>query len=73
MARALVNGFKLHGTTKKSFKDVPSTNPYFKDVQALSALNITTGYEDNTFRPNGTVTRKNFSQFVNRTLHANTK
>lgn len=73
MARALVNGFKLQGTTKNSFKDVPSNNPYYKDVQALSALNITTGYEDHTFRPNETLTRKNFAQFVNRTLHANTK
>lgn len=73
MARALVNGFKLQGTTKNSFKDVPSNNPYYKDIQALYALNITTGYEDNTFRPNGTLTRKNFAQFVNRTIHANTK
>ena len=73
MASALVNGFKLQGTTTSSFKDIPVSNPYYKDIQVLSALGITTGYEDNTFRPNGTLSRQNFSQFVNRTLYANTK
>lgn len=73
MARALVNGFKLQGYTNHTFSDVPTSHAYYKDVQALYALGITTGYADNTFKPNGTVTRQNFAQFVNRTLHANSK
>ncbi|MFT9819961.1 S-layer homology domain-containing protein [Lysinibacillus sp. NPDC056185] len=73
MARALVNGFKLQGYTKNTFSDVPTSHAYYKDVQALYALGITTGYADNTFKPNGTVTRQNFAQFVNRTLYANAK
>jgi len=73
MARALVNGFKLQGTTPETFKDITATNAYYKDVQTLYALGITTGYEDKTFRPNGTLTRQNFAQFVNRTLYANSK
>lgn len=73
MARALVNGFKLQGYTNNTFSDVPSSHAYYKDVQALYALGITTGYADNTFKPTGTVTRQNFAQFVNRTLYANSK
>lgn len=73
MARALVNGFKLQSFTSNTFTDVPTTHAYYKDIQALYALGITTGYADNTFKPNNTVTRQNFAQFVNRTLYANSK
>lgn len=73
MARALGKGFKLQGFTKNTFSDVPTSHAYYKDVQALYALGITTGYADNTFKPTGTVTRQNFAQFVNRTLYANSK
>ncbi|MFJ7952292.1 S-layer homology domain-containing protein [Lysinibacillus sp. NPDC096418] len=73
MARALVNGFKLQGFSANTFTDVPTSHAYYKDVQALYALGITTGYADNTFKPTNTVTRQNFAQFVNRTLYANSK
>ncbi|MFJ7916479.1 MULTISPECIES: S-layer homology domain-containing protein [unclassified Lysinibacillus] len=73
MARALVNGFKLQGYTNNTFLDVPTSHAYYKDVQALYSLGITTGYADNTLKPNGTVTRQNFAQFVNRTLYENSK
>ena len=73
MARALVNGFKLQGFSSNTFMDVPTTHAYYKDIQALYALGITTGYSDNTFKPTNTVTRQNFAQFINRTLYANSK
>lgn len=73
MAHALVKGFKLQGYAKHTFVDVPASHIYFKDIQALYALGITTGYADQTFKPSNTVTRQNFAQFVNRTLHANAK
>jgi len=73
MAGALVNGFKLQGIVEISFSDVSNSHTYFKEIQALYALGITTGYADHTFKPNGTVTRQNFAQFINRTLHANSK
>ena len=73
MARALVNGFKLQGIVEITFSDVPNAHAYFKEIQALYALGITTGYADHTFKPNSTVTRQNFAQFINRTLHANSK
>ncbi|WP_301109036.1 S-layer homology domain-containing protein [Sporosarcina sp.] len=73
MARALVNGFKLQGFSKNEFKDISASHPYYKDIQALYMMGITTGYEDQTFRPNGSVSRKNFSQFLNRALQANSK
>ncbi|CEA01977.1 Endoglucanase precursor [Metalysinibacillus saudimassiliensis] len=68
MAQALVNGFKLVGPHTRTFTDVPSTHPQHNAIQTLSALDITTGYQDNSFRPDSAVTRQNFSQFVNRTL-----
>ncbi len=73
MAHALVNGFKLQGFSTNTFSDVPPSHTYYKDIQALYALGITTGYADNSFKPSGTVTRQNFAQFVNRTLYANAK
>lgn len=73
MARALVNAFKLQGNSSNTFTDVPTTHAYYKDIQTLYALGITTGYSDHTFKPTNTVTRQNFAQFVNRTLHANSK
>ena len=73
MARALVNGFKLQGFSSNTFTDVPTTHAYYKDIQALYSLGITTGYSDNTFKPNNTLTRQNFAQFINRTLYTNSK
>ncbi|QDQ01337.1 S-layer homology domain-containing protein [Lysinibacillus fusiformis] len=73
MAHALVNGFQLQGISSNTFSDVPTNHAYNKDIQALFALGITTGYADKTFKPSGTVTRQNFAQFVNRTLYANSK
>ncbi|MFY0518435.1 S-layer homology domain-containing protein [Lysinibacillus sphaericus] len=37
------------------------SHAYYKDIQALYALGITTGYADNTFKPSGIVTRQNIS------------
>lgn len=74
MAQALVNGFKLQGTSKHLFSDIPSTDSNYNYIQTLYALGITIGYQDdNTYRPNNTVTRQQFASFVNRTLKANSK
>lgn len=66
MAKALVVAFDLplekNPTTK--LKDVPTAlKPY---VSALEKAKITTGYEDNTFRPSKTLSRSNFAAFMHR-------
>lgn len=73
MAQALVNGFKLVGPTTRNFTDVPVTHQHYKAIQTLAALDITTGYQDSSFRPEQPVNRQNFSQFVNRTLYNQAK
>ncbi|WP_419961108.1 S-layer homology domain-containing protein [Psychrobacillus sp. BM2] len=70
MAKAIVNGFKLQGSTEHNFKDISPTNPYHKEITTLYARGITTGFTiDNTYRPNNTVTRQQFTSFINRALH----
>jgi hypothetical protein len=49
-----------------SFSDVPTSSPFYADVEWLSAQGISTGYEDRTFRPFGHVTRGAMSAFMYR-------
>lgn len=71
MAAGLVTGFKLQGTSKHVFKDVPTKHPHYAAVQVLDAQGITNGYKvDNTYRPNMPVTRAHFTAFINRSLKA---
>lgn len=70
MAKAIVNGFKLQGSTEHNFKDISLTHPYYKEITTLYTRGITTGFTiDNTYRPNNTVTRQQFTSFINRALH----
>ncbi len=74
MAQALVNGFRLQGMSSHVFKDISTTNPNNTYIQTLYSLGITTGYTaDNTYRPNISVTRGQFSAFINRSIKANSK
>lgn len=68
MAQVLVNAFDLKGTTQKEFKDVSANNPYYKAIKTLAASNITTGYEDGTFKPSTPLTRAHFSTFMSRII-----
>lgn len=43
--------------TKQIFKDVPSSSPYFKQINALYANDIIGGFEDQTFKPGNPLTR----------------
>ncbi|WP_338450381.1 S-layer homology domain-containing protein [Niallia oryzisoli] len=51
-----------------SFTDIDSKHWAYQDIQALAANNITTGYQDNSFKPNQTITRAEFSVFMARVL-----
>jgi len=68
MAQVLVNAFHLKGSSKQQFKDVPKNSKYYQAINTLAANNITTGYEDGTFKPNQPLTRAHFSTFLSRIL-----
>ncbi|ALV44554.1 hypothetical protein MB46_02500 [Arthrobacter alpinus] len=48
------------------FTDVPSTGPFYKEVNWLFDAGITTGYGDGTFRPFGPVNRDAVAAFLYR-------
>jgi hypothetical protein len=69
MAAILTRAYDLKGTLPQSFADVPNDYWAYKEISALAANGITTGYkEDNTFRPQNAVTRAQFSAFLYRIL-----
>ena len=47
-----------------SFKDVPTTHPFFKEIEWLAKSKITTGYPDGTFGANLDVTRLSMAAFL---------
>ena len=46
------------------FKDIPKTHPYYGHIAALVNAGIIKGYEDNTFRPQGNLTRAHIAQML---------
>lgn len=66
MAKALAAAFVFKGTETSSFTDVPVEDPYYEAIDAIAYRNITTGYNDGTFRPLEKVTRAQFSAFLSR-------
>jgi hypothetical protein len=51
-----------------TFNDVPTTHPLFQYIEALAASGITTGYDDDTFRPSQYITRGQMAVFMSRAL-----
>ncbi|PID04896.1 MULTISPECIES: NlpC/P60 family protein [unclassified Sporosarcina] len=68
MAAVFVRAFNLTGKSTYRFRDVPTTYWGLSDIQKLSVNAITTGYLDNTFKPNQTLTRGHFAVFLARIL-----
>lgn len=52
-----------------SFKDVNSGDKYYSSIQLLKELNIISGYEDGTFRPNNSISRAEFCKILCKVLH----
>lgn len=73
MAKILVLAYDIKGTYTGSFVDVSLSSEVYRYVSALAANNITTGYGDNTFRPNATMSRQHFSLFLARHLNSSFK
>ena len=68
VAVVIANAFKLQSSGQLKFTDVPATSSAYKAIASLAELDITTGYEDGTFKPNQKVTRAEFSAFIARAL-----
>lgn len=48
------------------FTDVPTSSPFYKEVTWLASTGISTGYDDNTFRPAAPVSRQAMAAFLYR-------
>ncbi|WP_419958020.1 S-layer homology domain-containing protein [Psychrobacillus psychrotolerans] len=69
MARALANAFNLTGTYSGTFSDVSKDYWGYEYIVKLAANNITTGYDDGSFKPKNTLTRAHFSVFLARSIN----
>ncbi|ARD47361.1 hypothetical protein SporoP37_03920 [Sporosarcina sp. P37] len=68
MAAVFIRAFDLTGKSAYRFRDVPAAYWALRDIQVLFANAITTGFLDNTFKPNQTLTRAHFAVFLARIL-----
>lgn len=68
MANILATVFDLEKKATYTFTDTIGT-AYDVAVQKLYANGITTGYDDNTFKPNNTLTRAHYTVFMYRALN----
>jgi len=58
----------LIGNKEISFTDVPEDHFYYNSIVAAAASGLVNGYEDNTFRPDNTITRAEVVTVINRLL-----
>jgi predicted outer membrane repeat protein len=56
--------FTAPGTA--TFPDVPTSHPFFEEVEWLADSGVTGGFDDGTFRPGATVTRQAMAAFLYR-------
>ncbi|WP_102273720.1 S-layer homology domain-containing protein [Cytobacillus massiliigabonensis] len=73
MAAILVQAFQLKGKAAYSFRDVDDSHWASAAIKTLFHNGITTGYADNTFKPNQSITRSQFAVFLARVLNPNFK
>ncbi len=67
-------GYKLQvspGPASATFKDVPTSHPFFKFVEALHAAGITNGYPDGRFGVNDPITRGQMAVYLSSALGLN--
>jgi hypothetical protein len=66
MAKILVEAYDLKGSTKDSFADVPVGYFAAGYINTLDATGVTTGYPNNTYKPQENLTRSQFAMFLAR-------
>lgn len=58
--------FSVNVPSTTNFKDVPSSHPYFNEINDVRSMGIITGYEDGTFRPNNNISRQHIAAMITR-------
>lgn len=66
MSKMLAIAFSYEGEGKSEFVDVDPLSEYYPYIDAIAFYQVSKGYNDNTFRPEETVTRAQFSAFISR-------
>lgn len=66
MSKMLATAYSYEGQGKSSYTDVDPKSKYYPYIDAIAFYGVTTGYKDNTFRPEVVVTRAQFSAFISR-------
>ncbi|MEG6568804.1 S-layer homology domain-containing protein [Thermoanaerobacterium thermosaccharolyticum] len=67
---ALVNrSFNIKNTAQINFSDVKPSDWYYSDIQKAKAAGFISGYEDNTMRPNKSITRQEAASIISRLLN----
>lgn len=61
---ALVLDLDTKNVSDPGFKDISKTSPYYSYIAALVEEGIISGYEDNTFRPNESLTRAQMAKII---------
>jgi hypothetical protein len=69
MAKVIIRGLgESTGTYRGYFNDVPSTNTFWREIEALKELGITAGCNANNYCPNAAVTRGQLATFLARAM-----
>ncbi|MEO4052677.1 5'-nucleotidase C-terminal domain-containing protein [Solibacillus sp. CAU 1738] len=65
-AKMIAGALKLDTTnvTNPNFADINPSNQYYGPIAALAALNVISGFEDNTYRANETITRGQMAKMI---------
>lgn len=69
MAKIIVGTMNYSINSSYTFRDVPKSSGFHKYISTLAVEGVTEGYEDNTFKPNSSISRLHFSLFVARMLN----
>jgi methionine-rich copper-binding protein CopC len=65
----MLNGaLGVTNTTSINFSDVPSSEWYYTNVRKAVATGYTSGYLDNTFKPNGKITRQEAAVMISKII-----
>ncbi|RIJ67799.1 hypothetical protein D1871_22830 [Nakamurella silvestris] len=65
------DGDRAPACTVAPYADVPVTSAFCGEIAWAKTTAVTTGYDDNTFRPGTVVSRQATAAFLHRTLHPN--
>ncbi|MED1863937.1 Ig-like domain-containing protein [Fictibacillus nanhaiensis] len=71
IASIIERAYDLKGEKTISFTDVKATHWAYKPISVLVYNNLTSGFSDNTFRPNAELSRAEFAAFLSRIINLN--